>query len=937
MRRRQQHVPWFNPRELDNETLLALSTGRENLLKNFFKAVRERLGHPEIFKHWLLTGARGAGKSFFLRLVQASLHSDRSKLAKQVRFVMLPEEHRNIFHPHELLGEAKRMALGAGDPGTPPAWRVDDPAAAWAQALTELLQAFDEPLLVIGVENFDVLLEQAFSGEADQARLVHLLQTESRLMLLATAVLGDYDNKSSLFVHFDHQSISPWDYDDHRNYLIRRAAREGKRASLSQLARIDAYSRYTGGNARAAAILADAILGERDPLEIASELDDAIDAMTDYFRARIDHVPVNTRKLFDALVRGGDPASQTEIANRTPGARPNEISRAFTWLVDHGYVSESRERGQKSKRYQVLDRLFVQFYRMRSIAPGQRSKLALMADLLVDTITFKDKLLFARRYASEGLEPEALTMAELALKERGVDLRLLPERERSIDKLLAGWEQRDAIVDMLPERGSSGAILEIFQRFQSDDDFRQAIEDSSTLVRAARRGKVQGSHLIKLLEDDLSLCPAEKYHCIVHLLNKTSEHQWIALVDTFEEAVEKFRELESDHAEDIAKLIKTRELGRKYPLAVSLQDLAQSVVEKRKNWFSTNLAIGADLAARAAIQWRSLGHDEEATTSWITCLAALSESEEIWRHPDATLELLISLEPILASLPPNHRILANELKGIALTEVNRFNEAYLVHTAAHGARQALGMQPGRTTWNLEKMAWCAGSAGRIEEAISLHRRAGEERLEQKRPDDFAWNIGQIARYTPGRERWTFLQTELKKAPDQAVRAVQQLGDAVADSVRHRSEAEAFDLARDLLQGLADTSGYPLEASLRALWIDMIEMAVPYTLLRALLGEWQRIFGLRYESLDSLNQMLREWLDDLATPTEAREQRRKSLDPDLAATLSALDDTLPPASRQRLGLPGKNAAAAPERHHEGDAQDPAVTLLDLARRVRMISS
>lgn len=410
------HVPWFNPREMDDETVLMLNTGREELLAQFFKAVGERLAHPGVYSHWLLTGTRGAGKSFFLRLVQTTF---AGQVGAAARFVLLPEEHRNIYAPHEFLAEVRRMLDGNGA-GAAPAWRVADPGKAWDDALAALLAAFDGPLLVIGVENFDQLIAQAFSDPADNARLRHLMSNEPRLMLCASAVQGDFDENydQRLFRQFEHHPMPRWDAADHRDYLTRRAQRAGKRPSSQQLARIDAYSRYTGGNPRAAAVLAGTILDDDDPLQSASDLDAAIEKMSDYYRALIERIPPNTRKLFDALIRGGEPASQSEIAARS-GARQNDIARAFLWLVDQGYVGETRLPGEKTKQYRVLDRLFVQFYRMRSITPGQRSRLAMMAELLADTLAFGDKWRYARQYEGDGQEPDRAAFEHRRAYEKG--------------------------------------------------------------------------------------------------------------------------------------------------------------------------------------------------------------------------------------------------------------------------------------------------------------------------------------------------------------------------------------------------------------------------------------------------------------------------------------------------------------------------------------
>lgn len=412
--RGQRHIPWFNPREMNDATVLALNTGRSALLAELLQTIEQRGTHPGQISHWLITGPRGAGKSYFLRLLQATL---KQEPLPKVQLVLLPEELPNIFAPHELLAEISRLLEPSAQyAGTPSRWRVDNTGQLWEEALAQLLSRIQAPLLVVGIENFDALIAQAFSSDVDNSRLRHLMSNEPRLMFVATAVQGDFDEQHNqrLFRQFEHRSLSRWTPDDHRHYLDKRAKQQGSTATAQQLNRIDAYSRYTGGNARAAAVLAATILDVNALLNGADDLDAAIEKMSDHYRALIARIPDNTKKLFDALVRGGEPASQTELAERT-GARQNDISRAFAWLVDNGYVNESREPGQKTKHYRVQDRLLVQFYRMRYLHPGQRSRLAVMADLLADTLNFADKGQFVSRNATQAVVWHELdiTLAQL--------------------------------------------------------------------------------------------------------------------------------------------------------------------------------------------------------------------------------------------------------------------------------------------------------------------------------------------------------------------------------------------------------------------------------------------------------------------------------------------------------------------------------------------
>jgi hypothetical protein len=902
-----RHIPWFNPREMDDETVLMLSTGREELLAQLFKAVRERLVHPGIFNHWLLTGTRGAGKSFFLRLVQTRFEK---AIGPQARFVLLPEEHRNIYAPHEFLAEVQRMLnIHQGDSGASPAWRVDDQNKAWDNALANLLKAFAEPLLVIGVENFDELLAQAFSDETDNSRLRHLMSNEPRIMIVATALQGDFDEKyeQRLFRQFEHHPIPSWNADDHREYLKRRAQRSNKQPTPAQLARIDAYSRYTGGNARAAAVLAGALLDDTDPLQTAQNLDAAIEKMSDYYRNLIERIPVNTRKLFDALVRGGEPASQTEIAERI-GARQNDISRAFMWLIDQGYVSETRLPGQKTKQYRVLDRLFVQFYRMRSISPGQHSKLALMAELLADTLSFHDKWQFARRYSTDGHEYEARTMVDLALKERMIDIKLLSAHVVSTDHLCAlgtGLEEWDSILDILRNFSELDRLKEVFRLYSDDQSMRKAIEQAKTLMRAASRNSMQGADLLPLLEDFQSLCPADKFILMIMLLSpQANETNWNEIIKIRKEEAFDFKEFEG--SEEMSKLQLERELGRTYPLTVSLDDISREIMEESSEqaFQDMHLATAADHSARAALSWREANLVERASASLDICIKALYKLTETSLSSEILLDVVALVEPKLSEFPVTQRARIHELKAIELMQNGGYAEAYQSYIAAR-IECVEAERPDVASSILGRMAWCQTALGNFAQALTEQKQSFEECCALDQLEDAAWSLGQMARIIAAQSdidtAWVLLDTDICKVNNKVAEVIGQLGDIISDCVQSQGEATAFARGCELLQGLATRPLYPAVASLRAMWIDMIEMGVAHGLLRDLLCEWQHLFGERYDTeMQALNQLLHDWLDDLDTPAETRAARRLTLDPDLATTLSALVEGLSPKARRRLG-------------------------------------
>lgn len=860
---RSAHIPWFNPREMDDDTVLQLNTGRTALLRQLFASVHERLAHPGVLNHWLLTGSRGAGKSFFLRLVQASFDTE---FAGQARFVLLPEEHRNIYSAHELLAEIERMLhAGQGDTGAAPAWRVKEPDAAWASALASLLQAFPEPLLVVGVENFDELLAQAFSDDTDNARLRHLMSNQPRLMLVATAVQGTFDENygQRLFRQFEHHPIPPWDASDHRDYLMRRASRASKAITPQQLARIDAYSHYTGGNARAAAVLAGAILEDNDPLHVAGDLDAAIEKMSDYYRALIDRVPPKSRKLLDALIRGGEPASQSEIAQRT-GAQQNEISRAFGWLVDQGYVGESRLPGAKAKQYRVHDRLLVQFYRMRSVTPGQRSKLALMADLLADTLLFKDKWAFAHRYVNEGQSPEAHTLAELALRERMVDWMQLPEALQTTEKLCElgkAWEVWDEIANVpLSERDE-----EVLRRYPTDADLRRALEAAIPLAIAINTDGVSYSRLVTDLMATPLLSPVLKFIFLTLLLSHdATKHDPAPVLELTQKARAFEATLDTTLPSEAQTLRTDLELSLIYPRTVSLDHLSGRSLEILARFHAPQTEVVVDWATQATLAWLKIGKIERATKSLVNCFEAM-------------INLLKQNKPkILLSV-------YEQLGG----ELSNFPSGFqaLVHSS---------------------MAWAHGQLGESSEAHQLCMQAYAEWLAAGETPFAAFCLGWAARHTSAMSGldavWSLLDEHLQAVSGHADKVIPQLGDTVADVSQNQGAAVGFALGVALLDGLAARPQLLNEAVLRALWIKMVDKGVPHGLLRDLLDEWPHLFDHQaHPSLSDLNRLLSDWLDDLDTPPAQRETRRLTLDPDLATTLTALAANLSQSTQQKLGL------------------------------------
>jgi tetratricopeptide (TPR) repeat protein len=898
---RHHDIPWFNPRQMDDATVRALSTGREDLVRDFFLAARQRLREPSAGKHWLVLGPRGAGKSFFLRLVQCRFAEAMNLEGKTASIVLLPEEQPNVFSPHEWLQEVQRLLPGQiRSKGQSPVWQVKDEAHAWQTALESLLDTFKGDLLVIAVENFDQLLNQAFDNDVRASRLRNLMENEPRIMLLASAVEGEFDEvyEKRLFRQFEHHPMPRWDERDHRDYLTRRAKLQDKEPTNRQLAKIDAYSRFTGGSARTAAVLAASILDEQDPLSASHDLIATLDRMSDYYRALIEKMPPNTRKIFDNLVRGGEPASQVELASRIQ-ARQSDISKAFRWLTDYGYVINEKQPGSKEHSYRVSDRLFVQFYRMRYIDPDQPCQLAILADLLAATIEFSNKWQFAESYLGMEKHAEAELMARLACEERGVDVRLLPEGMRKIESLVAlgkEWAWMDRISK---HTNPVGYVSEMLNRFDDEEGFKVAYTQTYTIAKASAQRRDEALLITERIHDDLSLTPVEKAAMFSVIAYSWSSSDWAEIAHSFMRMLDHMSSIKSEFHDWFAS---KAEKADAFPLAFSLEFSARKALSSLEESRTHSLQEATIWAARSINLWLRNDQVDQAAEAVEVFSLGLRQLLNEQMSSDA-LKAAQIIEPMSSKLSEEQQALLLVQLGDCYGSMQRYSDARESYRKAHSMALKLKHNKEATSL-LEFEAHYLALDSRLTESIELLRRATSERLSRQELELSAINIGQIARHRSHLESLDSAVEELLAAkldPKLSVVAFAQLGELVWDHFQASGATAAFSVGCDVLRHSHSSDPVWQLTAVLGMWVEMTSSGIPTSLLRDLLNEMPTVLATSSFLITKLCHTLEAWLDYLSTSPDQREQQLKRLDPDLASTIIGLCESLNPKARHRYGL------------------------------------
>ena len=149
------------------------------------------------------------------------------------------------------------------------------------------------------------------------------------------------------------------------------------------------------------------MLDAPDARTIAQTLDALSDHLADYYRRRLDDLPANTAGLLDALIRTGEPCSQSELAQRVGAKGQQQIADAFNYLVQGRLLTAVREQDGRGTLYRVRDRLFVHFYRRRYGGAEQSSGLTPIVEVLAAFFSAKEREKLARRHLEAGEFAEA--------------------------------------------------------------------------------------------------------------------------------------------------------------------------------------------------------------------------------------------------------------------------------------------------------------------------------------------------------------------------------------------------------------------------------------------------------------------------------------------------------------------------------------------------
>ena len=383
----------YNPAQLTPDELKASFVARKDTLAEMIRLIREQpRGRP--CQHMLLIGPRGMGKTTLgLRFLHAVAES--SDLAAHWQPVPFYEESYDVGNLADLWLAALRHLTRATED---PQW--EDKAKALAQderdperlaayaraALMDFCRASDKRLILF-VENLDAVFEQLRDEREVHALRASLIECPDILLLgSANAVFNAIRGHGEPFYEFFRLfMLEGLGQEETLQILEALAGGEDKPEMAETLhrerGRLETLRRLTGGNPRLL-VLACRLLIE-SPLGSAFEdLERLIDEQTPYFKARIEELPVQARKLFHCLAEGWKPMLAREVADAAK-LTSSHTSAQLKQLVEKGYTREIRLPGAKRTRYEVSDRFYNIYYLLRFSRAG-RARLERLVAFLHD-------------------------------------------------------------------------------------------------------------------------------------------------------------------------------------------------------------------------------------------------------------------------------------------------------------------------------------------------------------------------------------------------------------------------------------------------------------------------------------------------------------------------------------------------------------------------
>jgi hypothetical protein len=425
---------YYNPEQMPAAEIKQTFVGREVMLKELLALVRRQPQGAGV-QHVLLIGARGMGKTTMLLMLRFAVReSDLHEKWQPVRF---PEESYAITDLADFwLAAIGHLAYETADPelaASGDALRGEygssvDLAGAALATLKDWSRQHGKRLLLL-VDNLDMVLGQ-IGNTTENARLRDALMNDGTFMLVGGATSFFHEARAydqPLYNFFKTWNLDALDGGQINQLLLRRAEADKRTDFEQQLqkneARIKVLHYFTGGNPRLVLMLY-RIIASSDLIDVQRGLEKLLDEVTPYYKAKIERLPPQQRKILDHIARvsarTGYGLTPTEIAAETR-LPVNQVTSQLKRLSGLGYVRAANVRA-RSSWYSLAEPLYAIWHQMR-FGRESRQRMAWLVEFLKAWYSSREMLDETERLAARFAE--LLKAGEKVLATETLDYRQL--------------------------------------------------------------------------------------------------------------------------------------------------------------------------------------------------------------------------------------------------------------------------------------------------------------------------------------------------------------------------------------------------------------------------------------------------------------------------------------------------------------------------------
>ena len=465
----------YNPGFLSDDELVAGFCVRTQEFASMIETLRECSGNANT--HQIVIGPRGSGKTSLLLRVASEMRRD-TELASRFFPVVFAEESYQVSTAGEFWLEClSRLADQAPPSEDGPDLRrsfeelrdIRDDRFLGDRCLGILQDFADREgrRLALVVENLNMMFRDMADDEAGW-RLRHVLQTEPRIVLLASATsrFEDIDSPDkALYELFRVLPLRPLDAEDCAT-LWRDVAGQQRAPQTIQALRI-----LTGGSPRLLTIVAR--FGARLSFhELMNDLLDLVDDHTEYFKSHLDALPAQERRVYLALADLWKPATAREIADRAR-LDTSKCSAHLARLTDRGAVEVTGGTARR-KLYYLAERLYNIYFLMRR-ARGP-------APLIEALIRFMEGY-----YSADELKELGTRIAREALEIDGNILSLYRTAFEQLVQLPSLAAHRDELLSLTPPAFAfAGQHNDISAPTEPASGARELLENGHSLAQSGQ-------------------------------------------------------------------------------------------------------------------------------------------------------------------------------------------------------------------------------------------------------------------------------------------------------------------------------------------------------------------------------------------------------------------------------------------------------------------